>query len=184
MKENNLINQYMENNKLNIEKVMDDYTSYIYTIIKNKNSCLLNEEDIEEIISDTFLAVWKNQKNLDENKEMSSYLAGIAKNIFSKKIRSTKNIIDLNEYKNNLYEIESLDLKAENNEKSRLIENAINDMKKEDKEIFMSYYYYSKSIKEIAINLKITELKVKSRLFRIRQKLKKVLEKRGYSYNG
>ena len=58
----------------------------------------------------------------------------------------------------------------------------INNMKQEDKEIFMSYYYYAKSIKEIANTLKIAETKVKSRLFRIRQKLKKVLEKRGYHY--
>ena len=60
----------------------------------------------------------------------------------------------------------------------------VNNMKQEDKEIFMSYYYYAKSIKEIADTLKIAESKVKSRLFRIRKKLKKVLEKRGYSYHG
>ena len=55
-------------------------------------------------------------------------------------------------------------------------------MKEEDKNIFIAYYYYSRSIKEISSDLKISELKVKSRLFRIRRKLKKVLEQRGYSY--
>ena len=183
MKQSNLIEKYIENNKLDIEKVMKDFTPYIYKIITNKNSNLSNE-DIEEIISDVFLAVWKNQNKLDQTKEMSSYLGGIANNIYNKKIKKTTNNIDINNYENKLYYIENLDKKTENEEKNRLIINELNKMKKEDKMIFMSYYYYSKSMKMISIELNITEEKVKSRLFRIRKKLKKLLEKRGHSYNG
>lgn len=182
MKNSNLIKQYINHNKLNIENVMRDYTSYIYTIINNKN-CNLSDEDIEEIISDVFLAVWKNQKKLDIDKDMSSYLAGITKNLYLKKIKYLENVIDINDYENNLCEIESIELKTENNEKNNLIMIEINNMKQEDQKIFMSYYYYSKTMKEIAEQLKIKEEKVKSRLFRIRRKLKKSLEKRGYSYD-
>lgn len=182
MKGNNLIKQYIYNNRLNIEKVMNDFTPYIYTIISNKNSNL-RDEDIEELISDVFLVVWKNQKKLDTEKEMSSYLAGITKNLYSKKIKYLEDVIDINDYENNLCEIESIEMKTENNEKNNLIMIEINNMKQEDKEIFMSYYYYSKTTKEIAEQLKIKEEKVKSRLFRIRRKLKKSLEKRGYSYD-
>lgn len=182
MKGNNLIKQYIYNNRLNIEKVMNDFTPYIYTIISNKNSNL-KDEDIEELISDVFLAVWKNQKKLDIDKEMSSYLAGITKNLYFKKIKYLENVIDISDYENNLCEIENIEMKTENNEKNNLIMIEINNMKQEDKEIFMSYYYYSKTMKEIAEQLRIKEEKVKSRLFRIRRKLKKSLEKRGYSYD-
>lgn len=89
MKESNLIKNYIQDNQLNIEKVIINYTPYIYTIIKNKNSNLSNE-DIEEIVSDVFLAVWKNQSRLDINKEISTYLVGIAKNLYNKKIRNKK----------------------------------------------------------------------------------------------
>ena len=89
MKESNLIKNYMQDNKLNIEEVMINYTPYIYTIIKNKNSSLTNE-DIEEIISDVFLATWKNQSKLDRDKELSAYLVGITKNLYNKKMRSKK----------------------------------------------------------------------------------------------
>lgn len=183
MNETNLIRHYIENDNFNIEKVMNDYTPYIYTIINNKNSNL-NDEDIEEIISDVFLAVWKNKEKLDINKEMSSYLGGIAKNIYNKKIRNMKNISNINDYENYLYEGESIEVKLEASEKEKIILIEINNMKQEDKEIFTLYYYYSKSIKEIAEELKIKNQKVKSRLFRIRMKLKKVLERKGYSYNG
>ena len=60
----------------------------------------------------------------------------------------------------------------------------VNNMKQEDKDIFILYYYNSRTMKEIANILSITEKKVKSRLFRIRQKVKKFLEKRGYTNNG
>ena len=179
----NLIKSYMVKNELNIEKVMQDYTAYVYTILINKG-LKLSEQDIEEIISDVFLAVWKNQKNLDIDKEMSAYLAGITKNIYIKKVRHYKSTIDIDDYKNNLYETENLEFKTENTEKYDLVIVEINKMKNEDKRIFMSYYYYAKSIKDIANELNISEDKVKSRLFRIRRKLKKMLEKRGYSYNG
>lgn len=183
MRESNYIKYYIENDSLNIEKIMNDYTPYIYSIISNRNSNL-NEDDIEEIISDVFLAVWKNKEKLDIEKEMSSYLSGIAKNIYNKKIRNLKNISNINDYENNLYEIEDLEMQLESSEKEKIIMMEVKNMKQEDKEIFTLYYYYAKSMKEIANNLEIKEAKVKSRLFRIRLKLRKVLEKRGYSYNG
>lgn len=173
----------MQDNKLNIEEVMINYTPYIYTIIKNKNSSLTNE-DIEEIISDVFLATWKNQSKLDRDKELSAYLVGITKNLYNKKMRSKKNSVNIESLNDNLFEIESVEYKIENTEKQNLIIMLIDNMKQEDKDIFMLYYYNSKTIKEIANMLNITENKVKSRLFRIRKKIKKGLEKRGYSYNG
>ena len=181
MKERKIIKQDIENNKLNMEEIMEDFTPYIYTIINNKNSSL-KEEDIEEIISDVYVAIWKNRKNLDTNKEMSAYIGGITNNIFCKKLRNLKDEIDIEDYENNLYDIENIEVKIENTEKSNLIINEINNMKQEDKTIFISYYYHSKSIKQIAKEINTSEEKVKSRLFRIRRKLKKVLERRGYNY--
>lgn len=183
MKESKQIKKYMENNKLNIEKVMSDFTPYLYTIIKNKNSNL-TDEDLEEIISDVFLIVWKNQKKLDWNKEMSPYLGAITNNLFCKKIRKTGETVDINNYIDTLYDIKSIEQNAGAEQQNHLIIKELNKMKQEDKIIFMSYYYNSKSMKEIANSLTISEEKVKSRLFRIRKKLKKILEKRGYSYDG
>lgn len=183
MKESNLIKNYIQDNQLNIEEVMQKYTPYIYAIIKNKSSNL-SDEDIEEIVSDVFLAIWKNQERLDINKELSSYLVGITKNLYNKKLRNKKNEMDIDKYKNSLFETESIELKIENTEKENLIIMLVSNMKQEDKDIFTLYYYNARSMKEIAEILNITEKKVKSRLFRIRRKIKKCLEKRGYSYNG
>ena len=60
------INNYIDGNKLNIELVMNDYISYIYTVVKN-SSYNLSDEDIEEIVLDTFYTLWSNQNKLDCN---------------------------------------------------------------------------------------------------------------------
>lgn len=183
MKKDDLIKYYIKNELLDIEKVINDFTPYIYTVITNKKYDIA-EEDKEEIISDVFLAVWKNQKKLDVNKKMSFYLSGIANNLLSKKMRKRNKTVDINEYENTLSTIKDFEHEIESSEKSKIIINEINKMKDEDRNIFMLYYYNSKSLKEIAEEINITEGKAKSRLFRIRKKLKRLLEKRGYSYNG
>lgn len=71
---------------------------------------------------------------------------------------------------------------TEEKEKTSIIMEELEKMKEEDKKIFMSYYYFSQKIKDISNELNISEIKVKSRLSRIRKKLKKELEKRGYGY--
>ena len=183
MKKEKLIKQYIEKDSLNIEKIMEDYTNYLYIIVKNKNF-KLTEEDIEEIVSDVFLAVWKNQKKLDMQKGMSSYLAAIANHLYNKKLRNSKNVMDIESYENQLQDTKNIEQQIEDKQKNHMILQEIDTMKQEDQDIFLYYYYYAKSIKEIAKQLNITEGKVKSRLFRIRKKLKNKLEKRGYSYYG
>lgn len=162
---------------------MEIYTPYIYKIIINRN-IKLNDEDIEEIVSDVFLALWNNRERLDLNKKMSSYLAGITKNLLSKKIRDLKSINYLEDLKEDLIEIDSIENQITELEKNNLIRNEIEKLKKQDKDIFILYYYNSKSMKDISFILNIQEKKIKSRLFRIRKIIKRSLEKRGYSYNG
>ena len=156
---------------------------YVYIIIKNSESAFSNE-DIEEIASDVFLTIWKNKEKLDINKEIAPYVAGITKKLILKKKRKIKeNLEDIEELQNYLYkEIDVTHKQIEENEKINILNNQLIKMKEEDKNIFTYYYYKSKKIKEISIMMGISEIKVKSRLSRIRKKLKKELEKRGYSY--
>lgn len=156
---------------------------YIYIIIKNNESTFSNE-DIEEIASDVFLTIWKNKEKLDINKEIAPYIAGITRNLILKKKRKVKgNVEDIEDLQNYLYkEIDVTHKQIEENEQINILNNLLSKMKEEDKNIFTYYYYKSKKIKEISIMMGISEIKVKSRLSRIRKKLKKELEKRGYSY--
>ena len=70
---------------------------------------------------------------------------------------------------------------CEQREKIAIINKALESMKKVDIEIFELYYYSSMRYNEIAKILNISAFSIKSKLFRIRKKIKKELLKRGYS---
>ena len=69
MKNKNEIREYIKNDELDLEKIIDEFSGYVYKIIDNMAS--LSDEDIEEITSDTFFILWKNKEKLDEEKLLS-----------------------------------------------------------------------------------------------------------------
>lgn len=183
MKNENTIYMYIKDNMLDIDKIIDDFSGYLYTIIQNAGNFI--KEDIEEIISDTYLVLWNNQYKLDLDKKLSPYLVGIVKNLIKQKYKIFNNSYDnIESYEDILISNEGLDVVIENNEINRKIIELLNEIKEDDKEIFYEYYFYSRKIKEIAMENNISESKVKIILHRIRNKLRKELLKGGYSLNG
>ena len=173
------IYEYIIDEKLQIEQVMKDYTNYICTIIKNSYINFSNE-DTEEILLDVFLTLWKNQNKLDINKSISSYIAGITRILIKKKNRNIKFEDNIEDYQEQLADLTNIEIFFSENEKQKIILDELEKMKKIDKDIFIEYYYEDKQIKDIANLFEISQSKVKSKLFRIRKKLKKVLKDRGY----
>ena len=172
LSENVLIYSFISNGELNIEKVISEYVPYIYKILRNQ-AIKLSIEDMEEIISDVFLAVWKNQNKLDINKSMNAYIGGITKNLLKKKIRSSIQHNSIDDYEEILISSSNIYIEYE---KNQIIMKELDSMKQEDRDIFKLYYYHSKKIKEISTELNITQSKVKSKLHAIRKKLKKFFE--------
>lgn len=181
MRDSKKIKEYVNHQELDMEAIMKEFTNYILTIIKNSNYHFSNE-DIEEIASDVFLVVWNNQNKLNGDKALAPYIAGVTKNLILKKEFYNKNrTTNMEPLENSLYDTNRLDIQYETIEKNTIIRNKLEKMREEDRNIFIYYYYNAKGMQEIAELLNINTRKVKSRLFRIRKKLKLELEKRGYS---
>ena len=175
MNKKTLIKEYIKDNVLDMEEIMKEFTNYIYTIIVNRSSCF-QPEDIEEIISDVYLVLWSNQEKLNQEKSLSPYIAGITKNLITKKYRGVVNNENIEDYEEKLIAKERFDVLIENQEKNEKLLKELNKLKKEDQEIFILFYYKFKKIKEISIILGISENKVKSRLSRLRKKLNKKIK--------
>lgn len=182
MDDNKIIRDFEDNGKLNIEKVIKTYNTYIYTILKNSIS---NEEDIQEILSDVFFIFWKKFDILDKSIKVKPYLVGIVRNLIKKNYNNTnidyefKNFDDI---QNELYaNIEVSDL-LETTDKIEIISEVINSIKEQEKEVFIMFYYQNKKIKDIAKVLNISVTKVKVTLHRLRKLAKEKLKERGYSY--
>ena len=178
------LKEYIERNELNIGKIINEYSSFLYKVIKN-NSYNLPDEDIEEIITDSFFVLWNNYKKMNLDDKISNYLVGVSKNILFNKLRKNrKQYINVNieDYKNIINTKDDVENLFEDQDRMKFIENIINNMDKESKEIFIYFYYEQRKIKEISKILNISESKVKTRLHRVRKKIKKELEKGGYRY--
>lgn len=178
------LKEYIERNELNIGKIINEYSSFLYKVIKN-NSYNLPDEDIEEIITDSFFVLWNNYKKMNLDDKISNYLVGVSKNILFNKLRKNrKQYINVNieDYQNIINTKDDVENLFEDQDRMKFIENIINNMDKESKEIFIYFYYEQRKIKEISKILNISESKVKTRLHRVRKKIKKELEKGGYRY--
>lgn len=179
MKKKNEIKNYKNNNELDLDKIIDEYSGYVYKIIKNMAN--LSNEDTEEIVADTFFILWKNKEKLDEEKMLSSYIAGIVRNLVKEKTRVINISVDISDYENIIQDCTRIDMICEQREKISIIEKAVKNMKEDDIFIFNLYYYSAMKISEIANVLNVSEFNVKSRLYRIRKRIKKELLKGGYS---
>lgn len=180
MNKENYITDYVVNYNLDIEKMISDYRNYVLHIIENNSKGLFSYEDKEEIISDVFLSIWHNKKKIDNTKPLKNYIAGITKNLIKvkfKKINKVENEITLEN--EDPIDLKNIDIVYEQNEINKVIAEELNNMKKQEYQIFCKYYYLSKSINEIAEEMSLSKNNVKVKLHRVRKKLKTRLIKRG-----
>lgn len=165
------INEYMNNGILDLDKIVDDFTPYVRTVIANMSGNNLSSEDKEEILSDTFFILWKKSKEMKYIYPLDSYIAGIARNLVKEKLRKLEYTENIDDYENETKVIEKeIDL----NELDEIYQ-MLDFLKETDRRIIILFYYYSKSIKDIAKELNLTEFNVKTKLHRIRKSIKKKL---------
>ena len=177
-----ILKDYLLNDKVDIDKLLDNFYRYVYIIVKNGVSICLTDEDIEEIVSDVFIALWKNSKMLSNTIDIKAYLSGIAKNIIKNKYRKNEINFSISEYEEKIIDNSNLEKQAEENEQNTIIKNTLKNLKNEEYKAFIMFYYEAKSTKEIAKDLNCTVGKVKVILHRVRKKIRKNLEDGGYGY--
>ena len=178
MKEKKELENYIINKNIDLDNIVDDYTPYLRKIIQNMVGNNLTEEDKEEIISDAFFILWKKYKENIKINYLDSYLAGITRNLIKEKLKTLKYNIDIEQCKN-LIEYSNLETYLQEREEINELYNKISNLKEIDIKIIKMFYYSNKLIKDIAKELKISEVNVKTRLHRIRKKIKKELRKGG-----
>ncbi len=177
MNEVEKINNYIINNELDIDRIIDDFTPYIKTVINNFCGDKLNAEDKEEILTDTFFVFWKN--NSFNITYLEAYLAGIAKNLVKEKFKKNKISYNISDYENILEYYDNIDLFSERRELLDELEKNYKSLKEVDLKILNLFYYQDKPIKVIAKEVNLSESNVKSKIYRIKKKLKKEIGKGG-----
>ncbi len=160
-----------------LEKVIDLYTPYVGTVIYNVIGSAMQKEDMEEIISDTFITLWRSADKFDSQRGcLRTYIGTIARNLAKNKLSAQKINSELNE--NIISTHSEPHAKIEQEEERAAMIQAINELGEPESEIFMRYYYYDEKISYISKIMSLPVNTVKTKLARGRRKLKGILQRR------
>ncbi len=150
------------------------------------DSILKNREDAEECVNDTYLKTWESIPP-NHPRYFFAYLAKICRHLAFGKLdykhakKRDVRLVELTEememcipgsYQEQTVELEEL---------GKVIGEFLETLPKEKRLIFMRRYWYMDSIVEIAARFHFSESKVKTTLFRTRERFRKYLEKEGMS---
>lgn len=149
---------------------------YKLPIYKTAKSILKDEDDVCDAIQDTALSIYKNIKNLKNEKHFKTWVIRITINkcydILTKHKLNNEKILKA---QTNLLEMHT---DFDNNVILQTDLQKTIDLLEEDlKVVTILYYYNDLSISEIADILNIPKGTVKSRVFRAREKLYEMLSK-------
>ena len=79
MNEKRLLRRLRRGDESVLPELIRQYSGYAYAIASNILSHALGEEDIEEVVSDSFLSIWENRENI-ETEMLKAYLAAVVRN--------------------------------------------------------------------------------------------------------
>ena len=154
-----------------IEEAIEVYTPYLSTVLYNIAGNSLPKEDIEEIVSDVFVMLWKNAEYIDLSKgTIKSYIAAAARNFALKRLSKKTDCTCLDNI-----EIPDESSASEQNLTSSAVWDAVMSLGEPDNEIFVRYYKYDEKLKDISKVTGINISTVKTKLSRGKRKLKKIL---------
>lgn len=173
--EQKLLNELKKRKSGSIEKAIEMYTPYINVIVYSIIGSAMTKEDIEEVISDAFIVLWKNAETLDTQKgSVRTYLGTVSKNLAKNKLRKLSFCEEMEE--NTVFTSETPESSFELKEKNQALTDLIALLGEPDNEIFIRYYYYEERIRTISKAMDIPSSTIKSKLARGRKKLKKIIE--------
>ena len=184
MHDDNIVSLYFARDEAAIRETEKNCGQYLS---KSAYNILYDREDCRESVNDTYLSAWESipPKKPDM---LSTYLAKITRRISIDILRKKSRIKRLpSEYTVSLSELEEA-LSGGNTTEAeidtRLLAAAINGylrtLPKEARNAFIGRYYFADSIKEIAAYSHTSEAKIKSLLYRTRNKLRLYLEQEGF----
>lgn len=183
MEDRQIVALYWERNERAVDETAAKYGRYCFSIAKH---VLANKEDAEEAVNDTYLCAWERIPP-HKPSPLSTFLGKITRRISLNKYR------DKNREKRGggevplvleeLSECVASGERPENTvlqrELSRSINAFLSTLGKQERDVFVSRYWFLFSVREICERFGFGESKTKSMLSRTREKLKRYLLEEG-----
>ena len=163
--------------------VVQKYSKLLWKIAASILNNAASAQDVEECVADVFIYLWQYPEKYDPDKaKLSSWLSVIAR---SKAVDSYRRITRKREISMEEIMVHSLGY-AENNVAEEEMEerhsrdklrSCIDELDEREKDLVMRRYYYEQKPAEIAVALDMPKKQVENRLYYVRQKLRRMMEK-------
>lgn len=174
MKDDDIIRKMQAGDQYALEKLMDKYIPYVSSVAWSILRGYMSREDAEEIVSDVFLAAWKQSRDLRSDC-VKAWLGAVARNKAKNALRSANRDLPLEEDMLELPDERTPVAITEQAEERKCVQQAVDQLGEPDREVFIRHYYYFQSVADIARNMDMNESTVKTKLRRGRMRLQKLL---------
>lgn len=153
-----------------LEALIDQYNAYVSAIVVYVLGSRATAQDVEELVSDVFLAVWNHADALKPGK-VKAYLGTTARNTTINFLRK-KHALPMDADEVMLASGDDTENEILRRERNRMVREAVLSMKEPDREIFLRYYYYMQTTGDIARQMALPPGTVRVHLMRGRNTLK------------
>ena len=177
MTEEELIKALKKSSTAAFEELIRRYIRYVSSIVFRIIGG--SAADCEEVTYDVFLAAWNGRDKLPEGK-LKGWLGAVARNKAFDVLRSRQDTLPLEDCMIEL-DVQSVEETAEQRNNAAMLEKALMQLDKPQRELFVRHYYYGQTVKEAAEEMQLNVSTAKTWLARGREALKEILEKEGYS---
>ena len=168
MEDSKILDLFFERSEQAIREL--DHT-YGAAVKRTAGNLLRDPQDVEECVNDAYLGVW-NSIPPQRPDPLVSYVCRIARNLAVSRLRSETAAKRSRGLDLVLEELEAKEL-------TRAIDRFLGELSYPDRYLFVRRYWFADPVKEIASHTGLRENRVSVRLFRLREKLRKTLQKEG-----
>ena len=181
-----IIALYFDRNEIAINVTAEKYGRYCYRVA---NNILADRSDSEECVNDTYMNAWNSMPPKRPTK-LAAFLGKITRNLAIdryKRLNSEKRgrgqiPLVLDEMKYCLEYDTSLEALTDSMVIAEVLNRYLSEKDVEKRRMFLQRYYYFSSIKDIAHDSGCSESKVKMTLMRMREELRALMIKEGFTY--
>lgn len=180
MEDSKIIDLFFARSEQAIQETDRKYGHYCFQIA---NSILSNQEDAEEAVSDTYWSAWKLIPPTRPN-VLSAFLGKITRHIsldlwrknLAGKRGAGETAVVLEELEECIPSSDSVEEAYRAKELRAALNRFVCSLPEREQKIFVSRYWYLRSVKYISERTGLSESNIRTMLFRIRGKLRTFLE--------
>ena len=186
MTDEKIVELYLERYEEAIKETDKQYGRYFHYIAKE---ILQDEEDAKEIVNDTYLKAW-NSIPPERPNPLKAFLGRITRQLSLNRLEQNKAqkrgggqyLLALDELAECIPDGSGSEDLTSNIDLTDAINRFLRNLPIEQRRVFIKRYWYMSSITDTATSFGMSESKVTSILFRVRNKLKEHLTKEGLIY--